>query len=149
MMIPQGDPVTVCLLGAPVPWARAAGGRSRVLFTPTKQRNNAAALRIAAQDAMQGRVPFDGPVIGLFTAEFAIPTSWSKKKQQAALLGEIWPAKKPDLSNLVKMVEDALNEIVYRDDAQIIRYDVCQKRYSAQPKIVATYTALDRSPGRP
>ena len=80
-----------------------------------------------------------GAIIGHITAEMAIPKTWSKKKQRAALCGEIWPAKRPDLSNICKQVEDALIGVVFRDDALIVRYDTMQKRYSAQPKIVATY----------
>ena len=44
-----------------------------------------------------------------------------------------------DLANICKQVEDALIGVVFRDDALIVRYDTMQKRYSAQPKIVATY----------
>ena len=133
------DPVTVWLLGEPVAWSRASGGRTVRLFTPKKQRNNAAALRIMAQQQMIGRLPFECAIIGQITAEMAIPKTWSKKKQRAALCGEIWPAKRPDLSNICKQVEDALIGVVFRDDALIVRYDTMQKRYSAQPKIVATY----------
>ena len=136
------EPVTVIMLGEPVAWARAAGGRNVRLFTPTKQRNNAATLRMIAMQEMRGRQPFDCPVVGFVTAELPIPQSWSKKKQEAALRGEIWPGKKPDLSNILKQIEDALNGIVFRDDALIVRYDLLVKRYSTQPKIVATYRAV-------
>lgn len=136
------DYVTIVLLGEPVAWARTSGGKTVRQFTPKKQRNNAAALRILAQQEMAGRLPFDGAVVGHLTVEMAIPTTWSKKKQQAALLGHVWPAKRPDLSNLCKQVEDALNGVVFRDDALIVRYDTMQKRYSQQPKIVATYRAI-------
>jgi Holliday junction resolvase RusA-like endonuclease len=140
-VIPRADPVTVVLLGEPVAWARAAGGRTRALFTPKKQRNNAAALKIAAQQEMlsRGQPPFACALVGQITAEMAIPSSWSKKKQISARLGNIWPAKRPDLSNICKQIEDALNGVVFVDDALIVRYDTMQKRYSDQPKIVVTY----------
>lgn len=50
-----------------------------------------------------------------------IPPSWSKKKQQAALSGDLWPVSRPDLSNYLKGLEDALNGIVYPDDSAICR----------------------------
>ena len=138
------EPVTIVLLGDPVPWARAGGGRSRKLFTPTRQRNNAAALRMAAQEAMK-LPPFDEPVKLELLAEIAIPRSWSKRKQAEALAGyltRIRPASKPDLSNIVKQVEDALNSIVYRDDALIV--DVhASKVYGAQPKLIVTISPID------
>ena len=34
-----------------------------------------------------------------------------------------FPLKTPDLSNIVKSIEDALNGIAYKDDSQIIRLD--------------------------
>src|SRR5689334_13123483 len=55
------DPVTVVLLGEPVAWARTRINKSGALFTPARQRNNAAALKLAAQQVMANRLPFDGP----------------------------------------------------------------------------------------
>jgi Holliday junction resolvase RusA-like endonuclease len=92
------DPVKVVLLGEPV----------GSLFTPTRQRNNAAALKLAAQQAMTGRALFDCPIRLHLQAEFLIPASWSRRKRQAALRQEIRPGKRPDLSNIAKQVEDAI-----------------------------------------
>lgn len=135
--------ITIVLLGEPVAWARAAGGRSVRLFTPTKQRNNAAALRLLAQAEMQGREPLSGPVVGMVTAEFAIPATMPKYKKKLAECGNIWPTKKPDLSNICKQIEDACNGVIFADDSQIVRYDVLQKRYGRQPKVTATFRALE------
>ena len=50
---------------------------------------------------------------------------------------EIRPMKKPDNDNIVKVVQDALNQIAYRDDVQIVD---CQLRkfYSENPRVVVT-----------
>lgn len=130
--------VTVVLRGEPVAWARARLGKRGIPFTPKPQRNNAAALRLAAQGAMAGRAPFDCAVRVDLQAEFAIPGSWSRRKQAAAIAGELRPGKKPDLSNIQKQVEDAFNGVVYRDDALIVEYGLCRKVYSTTPKIVVT-----------
>ena len=103
-----------------------------------RQRNNAAVLRLAAQEAMNGRAPFDRPVRVDLQAEFAMPGSWSRRKQEAALRGEVRPGKRPDLSNLCKQVEDALNTVVFRDDALIVEYGLLRKVYSDRPKLVVT-----------
>src|SRR5215472_2312954 len=68
------DPVTVVLLGEPVAWARTRISNKGALFTPTRQRNNAAALQLAAQQAMNGRAPFDCPIRLDLQAEFSIPS---------------------------------------------------------------------------
>lgn len=131
-------PVTVVLLGEPVAWARTRLGQRGILFTPKKQRNNGVALKLLAQQEMLGRQPLTGPLQLDVHAEFRIPQSFSKAKRQAAILGELRPTKKPDLSNIIKQIEDAFNGIVFVDDAQIVQYGSPRKVYGEQPRIVAT-----------
>lgn len=138
------DPVTILLMGEPVAWARTRLGLRHVPFTPKRQRNNAATLRLAAQDVMAGRAPLDCALRVDLSAEFGIPASWSKKKQAAALTGEIRPTKRPDLSNVIKQVEDAFNGVVYRDDALIVEYGRLRKVYSGSPKLVVTVREASR-----
>jgi Holliday junction resolvase RusA-like endonuclease len=66
-------------------------------------------------------------------AHHPIPVSWPKKKQQAALAGDLIPGK-PDLDNVAKAVLDALNGVIYEDDKQVIRL-VAEKRYSFEPRV--------------
>lgn len=70
-------------------------------------------------------------------AYYSVPKSASKKKRQAMLDHIIRPMKKPDNDNIVKIVQDALNSISYRDDVQIVD---CQLRkfYSEAPRVVVT-----------
>ena len=134
------EPITVVLMGAPVPFARMRLSRSMGgHYIPAPQRNAMAALRIAAGSAMrqQSAVLFDEAICLELLAEFPIPQSWSKKKQHMALLGLIRPGKKPDLDNLCKLATDALNSVVYRDDALIVEM-WARKIYSNQPKLVCT-----------
>lgn len=67
-------------------------------------------------------------------AYYSIPTSASKKKRQGMIEGYIMPTKKPDADNILKVVADSLNQIAYRDDAQIITATIT-KLYSDQPRI--------------
>lgn len=136
----MSGPVTVVLLGEPVAWARARGGPSGTQhFTPPKQRNTMAALRIAAQQAMREHeeAVFDVPLRMDLRAEFPIPKSMTKRDRPLALVGAIRPGKRPDIDNLYKIVADALNTIVFRDDALIVDAAL-HKFYSEQPKIVVT-----------
>jgi Holliday junction resolvase RusA-like endonuclease len=65
-----------------------------------------------------------------------IPKSTSNKKRKLMLEETIRPDKKPDLSNLVKFVEDCLNGVIWQDDAQIVSYQRMHKFYSEEPMTV-------------
>ena len=60
------------------------------------------------------------PVAVRIEAVFGIPKSYSKKKRERALNGELAPTKKPDADNIAKVVCDALNGVAYVDDTQVI-----------------------------
>ena len=121
--------VCITIPGEPVSFARA-GSNGKRRFTPKKQADYMTAARHFAARAMEGRAPIEGPVEMEVEAVFLVPDSWSKTKRAAA----VWKASKPDASNLVKIVEDAFNGIVYRDDAQIAR-SLVVKRYGVAASI--------------
>lgn len=133
-------PVTITLLGEPKGKGRGRVGKLHngrpVVFTPQATKNYEGMLRDAAGKEMAGRVPFEGAVEVAMIAQFMPPASWSKKKQAAALRGEIMPTKKPDADNLLKCL-DALNQIVWRDDAQVVTATV-RKRYGTSALLVIT-----------
>lgn len=62
-------------------------------------------------------------------AYYPIPTSFTKKKQQMAILGDVRPTTKPDCDNIIKVVLDALNGVAYYDDKQVVCVS-CNKYYS-------------------
>lgn len=64
-----------------------------------------------------------------------IPKSWSKVKRQKAINGEIRPSSKPDLSNYIKGIEDAIEGVILANDSQIVDYLDCGKWYSDVPRI--------------
>lgn len=70
------------------------------------------------------------PVTLRIVARFLPPNSKPKKVKQQMLAGEIFPLKKPDMDNIVKVVADALNGVAYHDDTQIVMV-VAKKAYSA------------------
>lgn len=135
-------PITIRLAGVPVGKGRARFVRSTGhAFTPQKTRNYESALRIAGGEAMVGRAPLEGPLSVSVVAAFPVPTSWSLKKKQAARDGTVRPTGKPDADNLLKTL-DALNQIVYRDDAQIVEATI-RKVYSETPGLCVIVTAVD------
>lgn len=138
------DPVTINLVGVPQGKGRAraflrAGHISH--YTPEKTRTYEGMIRSAAMDAIGNKPPFDEPVEFVMRAIFPVPASWSTKKRTAALTGEIKPGKKPDLDNIAKAWNDALNSVVYRDDSLICRMTL-EKRYGPQALVVVTVRPL-------
>lgn len=138
----MGDwPIKIELAGPP-----RGKGRPRFVretgrtYTPAKTASYEGALKFAAQRVMGHRPPLDDALDVLFLAVFPIPASWSKKKRAAALAGEIRPATKPDADNILK-VSDALNEVVWRDDKQIVEATI-QKFYGSRPRLVIEVTPL-------
>ena len=102
-----------------------------VAYDPEKSRNYKAYVRMLATQAMQetGFERIDGPCNLVIQAYFEVPKSKSKKFREAALADQERPTKKPDLSNIVKGIEDALNGLAYKDDSSIV-YLCVTKYYS-------------------
>ncbi len=54
-----------------------------------------------------------------------------------------FPEVKPDLSNYIKGVEDAMNDLVYKDDSKIVGYTDCYKSYTnSHPRIEVTLYSM-------
>jgi Holliday junction resolvase RusA-like endonuclease len=124
--------VTFTIPGQPVAKGRpkfARRGNSVTAYTPVKTVSYENLVKMQADAAMGGRSPIAGATnvdISLFVTP---PASWSLKKQRAALAGEIFPTSKPDMDNVVKGIFDAMNDIVWRDDKQVVDL-VVRKRYA-------------------
>lgn len=120
-------------IGKGRPRATSRGGFVR-MYTDAKTLGFEAAVADEARTAMKGWEPFDTPMQLQLSAYYPIPKSWSKKKRQLAMDGDIHPQVKPDLDNVMKAVLDALNSVVYADDSQVINM-VATKRYSSDPRV--------------
>lgn len=115
------------------PRARVFHGHARV-YTPAVTASEEGAVRLFASQAMQGRPPMADPVEVRLTAFMPVPPSWSARKRQQALAGEIRPTSKPDLDNVAKLAMDGCNAIVFRDDALIVSF-LAAKFYSDEPRV--------------
>lgn len=64
-----------------------------------------------------------GPMLGPLKLSIFIsrhhPKSWTRAQRMAR-----WVMGKPDADNQLKLIADALNEVVYRDDSQIAWLEV-------------------------
>jgi Holliday junction resolvase RusA-like endonuclease len=124
--------------GEPVAWARARLS-GRVHFTPGKQRSAAGLIQVIASEAMSGAPPLEVPVAVTITAVWPWPKSMSEKKRRQS--GAHYKVSKPDADNIAKLVGDALNGIVWRDDALVARLNI-QKQYGLTPATHVTVEAL-------
>lgn len=134
---PPARAVTFVVPGQPVAKGRARfakRGNFVQTYTPEKTANYESLVKLCSGQAMAGHAPFAGPVILHLDVVMAIPSSWSKKKQAAALAGDIAATKKPDADNVLKAIKDGMNGIVYVDDAQAVDIRVI-KRYGATPSV--------------
>jgi Holliday junction resolvase RusA-like endonuclease len=115
--------VSINVPGDPVQWARA-GRNGKFSFTPHKQAVHMDTIRIEASRAFKGD-PLNGPLELRVRFVYEWPKSWSAKKR--GLTGNHWKISKPDADNLIKLIGDSLNKILWHDDAQI-----CQTSFSKQ-----------------
>lgn len=141
---PGHEPVTVSLTGIPQGKGRSRAflqGGNIIHTTPEKTRTYEGMIRTQAMQEIGNKAPFDCPVEFVMRAIFPVPASWSSKKRSRALTGELKPGKKPDLDNICKAWNDALNGVVYRDDSLICRMTL-DKRYGPQALVVVTVRAI-------
>ncbi len=103
-------------------------------YTPDKTRNYEFLIKEAAIQAMGSNEILETPVNLYLYIRAPIPKSLPKKRLEACLSGSEKPIKKPDASNVLKSVEDAMNGVVYKDDSQIVNIHVT-KVYSSQSGI--------------
>lgn len=117
------------------PRMSARGGFARA-YTPAQTVNAEAWVKQCCVDQV-GSPCLIGPVEVRISISVAVPASWSKKRRNEALDGYARPVGKPDVDNSIKLLCDALNGVLWRDDAQIVSLSV-QKSYAEKPLTVLT-----------
>lgn len=100
---------------APVAWGRVKRGRFGQAYVPPKTMRFKADIRLWASKSAPNK-PLEGPL--KLTARFFIP---GPKRPKNKL-----PITRPDLDNYVKGVLDALNEMIWMDDSQIVEMNVAK-----------------------
>ena len=126
--------IEIVLLGKPVAKGRPRFNReSGRAYTPEKTVKYETMLRYAAEQVMGARPPLEGPLRLEMSVVAPIPASWPKKKQAAALAGELRPTGKPDVDNFMKVI-DSCNLVVWIDDSQIVDAHL-KKTYGDKPRM--------------
>ena len=104
----------------PVAWQRA-GRKGGFTYTPTKTRDAEHQIKYAVSQEWK-KEPLDEPLEVEIFVFFDRPKSKPKRV--------IFPDVKPDWDNLGKLVGDALNGVLWKDDATIVD-GIVRKRYCA------------------
>lgn len=112
-------------------------GKGMRAYTPAATKSYEQAVALLARASLGRRGPLQGPLAVRIDAWCPIPASWSRRKHAQALDEHLMPTTKPDIDNVAKAVLDALNEIAFADDAQIVDL-TCSKRYGSQPHLEVT-----------
>jgi Holliday junction resolvase RusA-like endonuclease len=84
----------------------------------------------------------DGPLWMHVTAFMAAPKTLHKRLHAGEV---IYATKKPDFDNVGKIIGDALNKVLYADDAQVVDGRVV-KRFDMLPRVVVSIGRLDPKP---
>ena len=125
--------VVVEVPGDPVAVNSHKFGRGHV-YKQQKARAYQTQVQYLARLAMRGRTQLSGPVRVHISAAVPIPKSWSAKKKTAAMNKLIWPTNVPDGDNYQKLAWDGVKAIVFRDDAQIVKWSG-EKFFSPEPRL--------------
>jgi Holliday junction resolvase RusA-like endonuclease len=139
--------------GTPVGKGRpkfARRGKFVSTYTPEKTANYENLVKLYAGKAMGSTEPYQCALSAMIQLFVVPPASWSNKKREQALKHELHPTSKPDIDNVIKGIFDAMNEIVFVDDKQIVQLYV-EKIYStiAQAKVKITeFKATELKPTR-
>ena len=135
------------LPGAPRAKGRPRFTRAGRTYTDARTREAEQSILAAWLVQVGARAPHDGPVEVELVATFSPPASWPKWKRALALEGR-WPhTAKPDLDNLLKVL-DGLNGRAWLDDSQIVSFAGSRKGYGPEPSTRVRIVLLP-APGRP
>lgn len=126
-----------------------AFGMTPVAWSPPRVTRNgsysAPALKAWQQFvALKARThkPIPGPVVLKADFHFRPPPSWALWKRQEAYCGELAHTQKPDASNLLKAVEDALKGVVFDDDCYVVAASVSKAWHYTEGVTVTVAPAL-------
>lgn len=129
--------IRLTIPGPPVAWARARQRGAQRFTAPDQAR---AKRRLQQELKLVCRAPHAGPVHLTVRAYMPIPPSCSRA-EHARRLGA-WHMQKPDADNIAKLIKDAANGVVYKDDSQVASLTVL-KVWSDNPRTEIIFDELN------
>ena len=115
---------------------RATGrGKFIRVYDPPNTAKFKRELRRLATIAMRGKERLSGALQVEIVFARKVQKSLSKKERALRLTGKHRPTVKPDIDNYTKSTLDALNGVLWDDDAQIVRM-ILDKIYTDTPAVI-------------
>lgn len=125
----RGPVVSFTVVGSPVPAGSKSVGHRRdgtpfLRPAPNGSQHRDWRLRVAdaASEAMDGRPLLDGPLVLEVAVFRPRPKGHYRRDGSLSAEGERcpYPATRPDLTKLVRGIEDAILGVVFREDSQVV-----------------------------
>lgn len=105
-------------------------------YTPEQTARYEDKLQYLMRKEWGERAPLAGPVELTIRIQSPIPVSWSKRRRTEANGS---PATgKPDVDNVLKIVSDAGNGVLWNDDAQIFAV-IVTRHYADEPGMMVSF----------
>jgi len=128
--------ITFEVVGETVAQGRPRAGKSwgghTVLYDPAKSRHFKEYVKLVASQHAPAEL-LACPLKVYVKIYRNIPKSFSKKKKEDAENGILRPVTKPDVDNYYKGIGDALNNVIWEDDSQVVSLTI-EKYYSNRPR---------------
>jgi Holliday junction resolvase RusA-like endonuclease len=115
----------------PRPQKQTLFGKKKA-YDPSKQQKQAIQWQIRPYAPKE---PLNTPLSVDITFYLPIPKGTAKLLKQQMINQTVYPTKRPDIDNLAYIVTNAMKDIVYVDDSQVVDL-ILRKRYSDTPKTV-------------
>ena len=110
-------------------------------YTPQQTRDAEASIATLARYAV-GCERLTGIYAVDVTAYVATPAKMSPEDAQAACLFGVPAVGKPDLDNIAKLILDACNGVIWKDDSEVVELTV-RRVYANDERVFVRVTSLD------
>lgn len=124
----------ITVFGQPTGKGRPRFTRSGHTYTPQATKDYENLVRATFISSYPKAIPLEDPVKANIVAYYQIPKSYSKKKKEECLYGNIQVQNKPDCDNIAKIILDSLNGYAYVDDKQVVEL-IVTKMWSNEPRV--------------
>lgn len=123
------------------PKATTINGHVR-MYDPKKSSDYKDYIRLVASEIAPERLIEGAIRIGVRIYR-PIPKSFSKRKTEQAEQGILRPITKPDADNYLKAIKDALKNVIWQDDSQVVDVTI-GKWYSSRPRVEVVIFEVDK-----